>query len=228
MRPWHLIAIVFVSSGLAPVAAQAKSALPEDVGDPQTAVGQYGFVKGLVLPGGPWRARSVTDERTPLILRVVTTSPHGTDHRYDLQYYGLTAGSFDLGDYLESSDSVDETRLPPIPVEVRSILPEGQIRPHPLRSDRTLRLGGYRILAVAAAALWFLGLAAILLLKRTPPEHPADAARAPTLAELLRPRLEAARNGALSAREYAELERMIIEWWRRRLESVPSFVWTVT
>ena len=66
-----------------------------DEGIPQTTVGQYGHFSDLVLPGGPWRAKVVTDDRTPIMLRIISTFPHGDSFRYELQYYGLAPGTYE-------------------------------------------------------------------------------------------------------------------------------------
>ncbi len=66
---------------------------------------------------------------------------------------------------------------------------------------------------------WLLGLAAILLARRGKHVASGEAAgRALTLADRLKPLLDKAVAGKLGAGEQAELERLLIGYWRRRLK----------
>ena len=98
-------------------------------------------------------------------------------------------------------------------------MPPGQIEPHRLTLAPSPFLGGYRLLLVLGGAAWVVGLAAILLAgrwKRT--DADASAARPVTLADRLRPLVDAAVAGKLTRGQHAELERLLIGYWRRRLE----------
>lgn len=182
-----------------------------------TTVGEYGRLRGLILPGTMLQAKSIRGERPKLVLRLAAIYPHGTSHRYDLEYYGLEPGAYDLRDYLERVDRSTTTDLPAIPVRVRSLLPIGQILPNKIASRSPPRIGGYTALAVVAVVLWTWGLLAILLVRRRRGVDASASRPQTSLAEYLRPRLEAARNGQLTPRQFAELERWIVEAWRRRI-----------
>ncbi len=66
---------------------------------------------------------------------------------------------------------------------------------------------------------WLLGLAAILLVRRGKRVASGEAAgRALTLADRLKPLVDEAVAGELGAGEQAELERLLIGYWRRRLK----------
>ena len=62
-----------------------------------------------VLPGSELEVKPI-GERTPIVLRIVRVFPHGTAFRYDLEYYGLEPGSFDLKDYLQRKDRSSTAR----------------------------------------------------------------------------------------------------------------------
>ena len=63
----------------------------------------------------------------------------------DLVYYGLDPGEYDLGDFLKRRDGSATDTLPPLPIEIRSVLPAGQIRPNKLTGGDTPDVGGYAL-----------------------------------------------------------------------------------
>ena len=189
----------------------------EDI--PESAVGMPARVRELVLPGSELDVVKL-DARSPLVLRRVAVYPHGTDHRYTFEYYGLEAGEFDLRDFLRRVDGSSMDGLPPIPVSVRSVLPADQTRPHVLQEGRVPFVGGYFWIQVLAGVLWLTGLLAILFLGRKQKSAAAhdEIERCPTLADRLRPLVEAAVTGELSRERAAELELALVAFWRRRLQ----------
>ena len=182
------------------------------------SVGAPGTISQLVLPGSELIAKPITDDRTPIVVRIVETYPHGEQFRYDLAFHGLEPGDYDLADYLQRKDESPTDDLPPIPVQIRSLLPPGQIEPNQLDVGLITSIGGYRILAVLAVLAWIAIFIAIFFVgrKKKPLAEPAMA-RPQTLGELLRPRLEKAMAGNLPTSQLAELERMLIAMWRRQL-----------
>ncbi len=102
---------------------------------------------------------------------------------------------------------------------VEPVLPPGQIEPHRLSLAPSPFLGGYRLLVLLGGLAWVAGLAAILLAgRRKRVEASAQASRPATLADRLRPLVDAAMSGKLSPGQHAELERLLIGYWRRRLK----------
>src|SRR5262249_6977703 len=130
-----------------------------------------------MLPGPELEAKPLTDSRAPIVLRIAKLWPHGTAFRYDLVWYGLDPGTFDLKDYLRRKDGSSAKDLPSIRVEVKALLPQGQILPNPLESQPSPALGGYRTLLIVAGTLWVAGLAAILFVRR--PKGPSPAVATP-------------------------------------------------
>jgi hypothetical protein len=184
-----------------------------------STVGMPVRIEQLVLPGSRLQAKPLDDRRLPIVVRVVDVFPHGSDYRYDLEYYGLDAGDFDLRDYLQREDGSPVDNLPPLPVSIQSLLPEGQVLPHPPASNRLPRLGGYRWAMVIGGALWTLGLTALLLAGRRRRRLALSRQTRPaTLAERLEPMVRSAMAGSLSNEQRAELERLLLAFWRRRLD----------
>jgi hypothetical protein len=185
-------------------------------GPRSSSVGVPVRINQLVLPGSELEVKPL-DRRTPVVLRIVNVWPHGTAFRYDLEYYGLEPGAFDLKDYLRRKDRSSAADLPAIPVKVESVLPPGQVVPAALPPQPSPRVGGYRTALIAAGALWVVGLAALLLVGRRRKKKAAAAARPLTLADRLRPLVEGAVAGRLPPARLAELERTLLVYWERRL-----------
>jgi hypothetical protein len=175
-------------------------------------------IEQIVLPGTELEARPIDDRRAALVVRIVDAYPHGSAFRYDIVYYGLEPGVFDLTKSLRRKDRSSTDDLPPLRVDVKPLLPPGQIEPHGLALAPSPWLGGYRLLMAIGGALWLAGLAAIALLGRRKRAAAVTAAtHALTLAERLRPLVDRAMAGQLSVGQHAELERLLIGYWRRRL-----------
>jgi hypothetical protein len=177
-----------------------------------------GKLEQVVLPGPELEAKPLEDRHAPFVLRIAAAYQHGSAYRYDLVYYGLEPGRYDLRDYLRRKDGSATGDLPPIPVQVDRVLPPGQVEPHPLGLERAPWLGGYRLILAIGGSIWVAGLAAILLLgRRKPSEAEAESARPLHLADRLRPLVDAALSGTLDKGRHAELERLLYGYWRKRL-----------
>ncbi len=183
---------------------------------PQTNIGISGRILQLVLPAPELEAVPL-DPASPVVLRVLATWPHGTDFRYDLEYYGLEAGHYDLSKYLKHKDGTPVTNLPAIPVDVVALLHEGQVQPNTLEPTALPQLGGYQTALISLGVVWVLGLVALLFLGRRRAQAVRERARPRTLAEELRPLVEDALAGKLSRADRARLELRLVEYWRRKL-----------
>ena len=160
------------------------------------------------------------DLETALIVRIDSVSPHGTAWRYDFEYYGLEVGSFNLVDYLRREDGSPIAGLAPIPVLFKSGLPPGQVLPHELRSGETPSLGGYLTTLWIFGSQWVLGSLVWLFSSRRSAalERAHESAPAPSIAELLAPLVDRGMAGELPTEEQAQLELMLIAFWRKRLD----------
>jgi hypothetical protein len=182
-------------------------------------VGMPAKLEQLVLPGTELEARPIEDRRAPVVVRITEAYRHGSAFRYDIVYYGLEPGRYDLKNYLRRKDGSPMKDLPPITVEVQPVLPPGPIEPHRLILARSPYLGGYRLLVLLGGLAWVAGLAAIVLAgRRKRIATDARTVRPATMADRLRPLVDAAMAGELDAGRRAELERLLIGYWRRRLE----------
>lgn len=186
---------------------------------PETTVGMTGKLEGVVLPGTELKERRLEDRKSKVVVRVVRVYPHGSDFRYDLEYYGLEPGTHDLRDYLVRKDGSALGNLPPLLVKVNPVLPPGQVQPNKLEIETAPRLGGYRILVVVVIAVWAIGLIVLVGSFFFPRRKQAAVVsdRPVSLADRLRPLVEGAVAGTLSRADLANLERGLLAYWRKRL-----------
>jgi hypothetical protein len=177
-----------------------------------------GKIEQVVIEGPELEVKPLEDRRTPFVLRINEAYAHGSAFRYDFVYYGLEPGEYDLKDYLKRKDGSPLGGSLSIPVKVDPVLRPGQVEPNRLKLERSPALGGYRLLLAIGGALWCAGLAAIVLLgRRKAAGAEAEAARPMTVADRLKPLVEAALGGNLSEGQHAELERLLLGYWRKRL-----------
>jgi hypothetical protein len=198
--------------------AQADDEATETV-TATSSVGVAKRVEQLVLPGSKLQVKPLDDRHQPFILRLVEVYPHGTDHRYDFEFYALEPGQYNLTEYLARTDASEVGNLPTVWVHVNSTLPAGQVRPSSLAASELPWLGGYRQWWIAGVALWLIGLLALLNVGRkkivpkvTETEQPVS------LADRLRPLVQSARNGTLAVEQRSALERMLLSYWCQRLD----------
>ena len=201
--------LVAVAAAVAPLSAQAR--------DQRSAtVGMRAFVEQVVLPGSELVA-APSNLKTPLIVRVLKTWPHGEHLRYDFEWVGLVPGHYDLVKFLVRKDGSPMVGLPEVAVEATSLLPSGAAEPSDLVPQSPRRLNGYTSLQIAVGAAWLVGLLAILFLGRRRRVRAAAPPPAPTLADRLRPLVQAVAAGGADTGAKAELERLLVAFWRSRL-----------
>jgi len=178
-------------------------------------VGLPSRIKDCVLPGTELEAKPLVDQRTPIVLRVESVARHGTAFRYDLVYHGLEPGKYDLRDWLQRKDGSSMEGVPPIPVEILAAY-AGPMRPVSDAAPGSVGfMAMYRNIMIAAGVAWTLGLIALIMTRRKKAVA-AVAARPKSLAEQLEVYVHKASQGALSRDEQAELERLLLSFWRRR------------
>ena len=163
------------------------------------------------------------DHRAPLVLRVAATQPYGTLTRYELRYVGRVPGQHDLRNYLFTAEGLPATNLPALQVKITSLLPNphsGWLEEQAHGSPSLFR--SYRTMLLGIAVLWVASFFIIRRLDRKPKAlaAPVATARPPSFAEKIRPLVERAAAGQLSAEEKATLERMLITHWQQRLNLV--------
>jgi len=213
-------ALAWLVVTLSPCHAVTVSSAQQPAPLKETTVGMPGRVENVVLPGSELEPKPYDDRKRPVVIQKLTAYPHGTAFRYDIEYYGLDPGTYDLRDYLRRKDGTPATDLPPLPVKVNPVRPPGQVEPNQLQIDPGPRVGGYWLMVAAGAVVWVLGLLAIvgwMLWPLLRSEKQPGVARPVSLADRLRPLVEGAIAGKLTQPELASLERALLAFWRRRL-----------
>lgn len=182
-----------------------------------TTIGMPRRIVDLILPGTQLEVIPIRRD-APVVVRILQAIGHGPDkHRYELEYYCLEAGDFDLSQYLRRSDGTTTKDLPEISVTVKDLLGPGQVRPNELATQATPRIGGYKKWLIVGGIVWLGGLFALLLGGRRRLTSTAPFAKQLSLADRLQPLVEEAMRGELSRANQAELERMLLTYWRGKL-----------
>ncbi len=198
---------------------QVAAAEPSSGSKSAPTVGMPNSWNGLVLPGTGLEAMPINDRRAPVVVRIVSSSPHGTARRYDLSWYGLEPGEYDLRTWLRRQDGSSTADLPPLPVKVVTSLSDPHALPHVLSPQKVTGFGNYRIWGVLVLAGWTLGLLAIIRAGRQRASltaaHTADDPA--TLADRLRPLVQRGIEGTITPVECAILERCLFQHWTDRL-----------
>jgi hypothetical protein len=186
-----------------------------------STVGMPARIDQITMAGSELEAIPLEDERAPIVLRITGTFPRDTAFLYDIQYYGLEAGEFDLMDYLRRKDRSSKDELEPLMVTINSVLPPGQIKPHVLAANSSPYLGGYWFKLAIGCVAWLAGFVAIIcwmVVDRAKQLRGGASERQATLAERLRPIVQDAIAGKINETQLASLERMLIAFWRKQLK----------
>jgi hypothetical protein len=186
---------------------------------PTRSIGLEGSIT-VDLPRNDYLARPL-DDRTEFILRIESVSPVGKDRfRYALYFMGLEPETFDLADYLVRVDGSRPDELAGQRVRVHAVLSEdhdGRLTNYV--PDRFPFIGGYRAALVTLTILWVAGIGGFIwsYRKRKPIAAAVTVAQPPSLAERLRPLVEAAAAGRLTLEEKAQIERLLMGFWREKI-----------
>lgn len=198
--------------------------------EPSSAsVGMSKRVEEIILPGSELQVKQIADE-DPIILRIVSIHPHGPDmFRYELEYYGLAPGEYNLATFLERKDRSETGALPAIPVTIESILPADRVEPNSPAATTIPRIGGYQFWMTVIFILWVVGMFLIVFVRRKSAADEDESQQPPpSLSDRLQPMVEKAIAGELTQSQMAELEMMLVAFWRKRLHLEQTDVAEVT
>ena len=210
MQPGWIVRFALPLLASSMLAAQARN-------ERTASVGMRARIDEVVLPGTELAAAPSTT-KSKVVVRVLAVRAHGDRFRYDLEWTGLEPGEYDLAKFLARVDGSPTDGLPALAVSVSGSPKKGVFEPSDPDPVAAERLGGYRLQQIAAGVVWLLGLVAILFVGRKWRHHAAAAAHKPTLADRLRPLVEAVAAGRADDAQKAELERLLVAFWRARLD----------
>jgi hypothetical protein len=183
----------------------------------EATVGMRAYVEQVVMEG-PELVPAPSSTAAQVVVRVVKTWPHGEHLRYDLEWVGFEEGSYDLTKFLVRKDGTPADALPAILIKVQSLLPGDAFEPSDLDPAAAARLDGYATRQIVVGVMWGIGLLAILFVGRKWATKPEPLPPPPTLADRLRPMVEHVASGKADNAQKAELERLLVAFWRARLD----------
>ncbi|MFM7131548.1 MAG: hypothetical protein ACKO0V_19535, partial [bacterium] len=161
-----------------------------------------------------------TDAMAKIVVRIAETYRHGDAFRYDLEFTGFEPGRYDLAKSLRRKNPEEKSAgILPIEVEVTSSLEPGRMEPSRPGGPEIPAWMTYFTKLNILIGVWILGLA-LLWGKSASQAQAVSRVEAPpmTLAERLKPLVQAACGGTLEAHQRAELEMLLIGYWSDRLE----------
>ncbi len=177
----------------------------------------------LALPSPNYQVKPL-DDRTELILRIERIERGAGENRYHFHFIGLEPGAYRLADYLirpdgSRPDEIADVRLPVealLPVDHNGHLSQFVARPFPF-------IGGYRVALMGLGVVWLGGLAGLGLVGRKKAKRALVAETLPpSFADRLQPLVEAAARRGLTVEEQAALERLLMGYWRDKLNLAPD------
>lgn len=168
--------------------------------------------------GRALQARAQRDVDAPLWLRLQRLS--GSPVRYEATFAGAVAGTWDLRSLMEHADGSAVTEIGPVPVVIVSTLHEDRSSDLFAAAEyQPVIRGGYRVMFSAAVLIW-LGIPVVVLAVRHARRAPVADAVEPvpimTLADQIRPLVEAAARGTISVADQSRLELLLYHHWRER------------
>lgn len=182
----------------------------------ESTIGFPKLIFQKVIEGPKLIAKPIRDKGQAVIVRIVDTYSHGEHFRYDIEYTGLEPGDYNIADFLAREDGSDAP-IDAINVKVNSILGPGQVVPYELPPKRS-RYGSYYLpIMLALGAAWVAGLLMILFYGRGKKRRPSAEEEKATVADRLKPLLDAAEAGELNSQQQAELERVLSSFWSKKL-----------
>ncbi len=194
------------------------AASPRDDQEYSSTVGYPEQIRQLVIAGPELKVKPIENRKQPILVRLIETWAHGSDFRYDIEFTGLEPGTFDLGEYLEPVVANDSNwTAPAIRVTILALLPPGQVEPSELAIRENRFKSYYLATLVVGGVVWVAGLFSILFSGRGKIFRSQFEAKQVTVADRLKPLMEKAAAGELTTSEKAELERVLVAFWRKKL-----------
>ena len=221
-RSTRMMIAVVITSMLAAVVC-AQDAL--DSGGVRTVVkrGLTGEIM-FTYEGPALQADPHQDLSAPMLLRLERSERDPTI--YTARFIGSIKGDYDLRSLIVHVDGSAADDVRPIMVHVVSELPAGMETDLFDAADLDVQLDrGYVRTAIMIGLVWLLIPVIVIvrrLMRRKTVVEAAVGPAPPTLAEQLRPLVEALANRQLSVREEGRLELLLYHYWQERLQPRPA------
>jgi hypothetical protein len=182
-------------------------------------VGMIGKVEQILIPGGELEAVPTTDPLAKIVVRVADTFRHGDAYRYNLEFTGYEPGLYDLAKSLKRKNPEETAgNIPSIEIEITSSLPPGQIEPAKPKTPQIREWLKYWTILDLFVVVWIIGLALLWGKAKATGRATVQAdTPPPSVAQRLKPLVQAACEGTIEPHKRAELESLLINYWSDRL-----------
>lgn len=179
-------------------------------------------IEGRVLYRHPAELRArAFDPKSPVAIRIVTSMADDSGYIHDIRFILTKPGRYDLREWLERADRGSMDEATSATVQGVGVLPDdhsGELHSSP--GLGLPRFGRYRLALAALGVLWLVPPAVWLvrrLGRRRELSSQVQTDPPPTLADQMRPIVDAVISGRAGVEEKARLERLIFAYWRDRL-----------
>ena len=207
-----LIALLFQFSDLKAQISNFKAPLgfPEKIED-------------LYIPGSKVEVIPRTNNESSLVIRLLKVKPAADGFRYDLEIYALDPGTHRIADFLRYADTRASVENLEATFEVTTIHPLDTLpKPSDPEPVEPGKLGGYKTLIIVLGILWVLIFLVILFYRKKQVADFVAENPPPTLHEKLQVLVSSASQGELTDHEQANLERLILGHWKKKIPEIGS------
>jgi hypothetical protein len=187
---------------------------------PRVTIGMEGRYP-VTLPGDRLEAVPYT-HGDALAVRIASTAETQEGTRYDIRYMAYGPGRHDIARYLIDQRGKQPANLPEMVVSIDALLADdesGELFDSP-ESPVDLNSNYYWMMRLLWG-LWAVLLIPLLLYGRRPRVAAARQPPPPSVPQRLRALLETAQRQSLDAAQQADLERLLLRYWSKRLD-VPA------
>jgi len=178
-------------------------------------------VSTMVLPRSDYQARPM-DDRSELLLNIQSVKPvDAGGFRYEIHYMGMEPGEYSLAEFLMLPDGSSPQEIKDFLLHVRAELPEDHNGQLEQMSDKPFPfIGGYRIFLGFLGLLWVAGVVMFIRSYRKKKVVAVESMVVPEpgFAERIRPLVESAAAGTITLEEQTRLERLLMGFWREKLD----------
>jgi hypothetical protein len=154
----------------------------------------------------------------PVNLRIAKVIEKDGVRTYDIRYMLNTAGEFNISQYLATKDGSELTDLPEFKVLGLGHMSQNMDQRIQQVETMGIEIWHYYYECMAAAVtLWLVWLLLLIFYGREKPEIPEDTAPIETFYDVLSAYLAKIEDKTLDAKGKAQLEMLMINWWRTQL-----------
>ena len=180
-------------------------------------------IEDLYIPGSEVEVIPRTNNESSLVIRVLKTKPAADGFRYDLEIYALDPGTHQIADFLRYVDNRAPVNNLDATFEVTTIHPLDTLpKPSDPEPVDPKKLGGYKTLIIVLGILWALVFLAIIFYRKKQVADFVAENPPPSLHEKLQVLVSTASRGDLTDHEQANLERLILGHWKKKIPEIGS------